>query len=103
MRRSWVRRLPITPMYPASERRAGSSAGTSNFGSCSNSTMYEWGPSPAVSTASLGQPTMTSSAVGNRSRVANAARGSTTVTRKPASLAIRASGGAANAAPSRNR
>src|SRR5215208_2552414 len=77
----WVRLLPIAPMYPAGVSRAAFKTGTSNLGSWVRTQMTVRLSTSAVFKNSSGQATTISSAEGNRSRVANTALASQTVTR----------------------
>ncbi len=67
-------------------------AGSSNFTSWVRTATASAGPSPISSATSSGQPTTSRSTSGNRSRVANAARPSTTTVSNPSSRAIATSG-----------
>lgn len=78
VRLSWVRRLPIAPMYPASVFSASFSTGMSNLGSWVRTHMTLRLSTSAVFRNSSGQATTTSSALGNRSRVAKTGRASHT-------------------------
>jgi hypothetical protein len=79
-RSSWVRRLPIAPMYPAGVRSATSSSGTSNFGSWVSTQMTVLASTSVAARKRCGQSTTTSSASGNRDAVANTFLASHTVT-----------------------
>ena len=77
---SWVRLLPIAPMYPAGVRSATSSSGTSNFGSWVSTQMTVRLSTLVPARKRCGHSTTTSSASGNRDAVANTFLASHTVT-----------------------
>ncbi|CAL9363735.1 hypothetical protein SUDANB181_00708 [Streptomyces sp. enrichment culture] len=80
-RSSWVRRLPIAPMYAAGRRSASRSTGTSNLGSWVRTQITVRASVGVPRRYRCGQSTTTSTPSGNRRGVANTGRASHTVTR----------------------
>ena len=78
-------------------------AGSSNLTSWDRTATASFGPSPISSATSSGQPMTSRSTSGNRSRVANAARPSTTIVSNPSSRARRTSERATSTPPTTTR